>query len=146
MNPDNFRRASILIIEDNEDQWLIVRSTLQKNLAEVRPVWVRDAQQTITYLTDCLTDTPLLPKLILLDLYLPEREDGWQLLQQLKEHPVLQRIPVVIFSNSNDRADRTKAYDQGATSFIQKPMDYEQWLTYFKNLRQYWWETVTLPR
>lgn len=36
-------------------------------------------------------------------------------------------------------------YDMGTNSYIVKPVNYDQWRTYFQSLRQYWWHTVTLP-
>jgi CheY-like chemotaxis protein len=56
------------------------------------------ATQTITYLNDCLTNGNKLSGLILLNLSLPNRQEGWQLLQQLK-HPKsdFRQLPIVLF-------------------------------------------------
>ena len=87
-----------------------------------------------------------MPKLIILDLYLPKRADGLELLRQIKALPSpCNQLPVVMLSSSSDRTDISQSYQYGGSSYLVKPTDFEAWLTYFQELRTYWWETVTLP-
>ena len=82
----------------------------------------------------------------MLDIYLPGREDGWQLLPSLKmPGSTLRLIPVTLLSHSEMPEDIQIGYDLGANSYLVKPTDYAQWLDYFQILRQYWWNTVSLP-
>lgn len=138
--------ARILIIEDSADQRVLIRYALQQSIAEVEPICVESAEEAIAYLDDCVAKQLELPRLVLLDLYLPDSEQGWKVLRQLKECPARQSMPVVVLSVSNAEEDVQRAYDMGANSYITKPLEYEQWLVYFQTMRQYWWETVTLPR
>lgn len=138
--------ARILIIDDNPDQQTLIRYALQQSIAEVQPICVESAEEAIAYLDACVEKRLDLPRLVLLDLYLPDAEQGWELLRQLKEYPSRQALPVVVLSVSNAEEDVQRCYDLGANSYITKPLEYEQWLDYFKTMRQYWWETVTLPR
>lgn len=138
-------RIPILVVEDNADQWLIIRSALSQCFPEVEPVWVNNAAQTLTYLAGCSPDESKLPQLILLDLFLPRQEDGWALLESIKIHDVYRRAPVVMLSSSRERADIEKAYSFSVASYIVKPTTYHQWLNCFYTFRRYWWETVTLP-
>jgi CheY-like chemotaxis protein len=143
------RRVSpirILVVEDNPDQQVLIRYALQQSIAEVQPICVDRADEAISYLDACVAKQLDLPNLVLLDLYLPDAEQGWELLRQLKEYPAQQRLPVVVLSMSNAEEDVQRSYDLGANSYIAKPLDYEQWLTYFHAMRQYWWETATLPK
>lgn len=143
------RRVSpfrVLVVEDNPDQQVLIRYALQQSIAKVQPICVDSAQEAIAYLDACVAEQLDLPNLVLLDLYMPEAEQGWELLRQLKEYPVRQGLPVVVLSISNDPEDVQRSYDLGANSYITKPLEYEQWLTYFQSLRQYWLETVTLPK
>lgn len=138
--------ARILIIEDNRDQQVLIRYALQQSIAEVQPICVESADEAIAYLDACVEKQLDLPRLVLLDLYLPDVEQGWDLLRQLKEYPVQPGLPVVVLSVSDAKEDVQRCYDLGANSYIIKPLEYEQWLAYFQTMRQYWWETVTLPR
>lgn len=142
----NYRQARILVVEDDPAQWGIMRQALAQVLPEVTLVRVSSRPETLAYLDACGGCPDDLPKLVLLDLYLPAREDGWALLHHLKnKNGPLHRIPVVVLSNSSDPADVRSAYEQGVTSFVVKPVGYDEWLNYCRTLRQYWWETVTLP-
>lgn len=138
-------RIPLLIVEDNADHWLLIRSALSQCFPEIEPIWVNNAAQALKHLENCLLDENKLPRLILMDLCLPRREDGWALLESIKTHAFYRRHPVVILSSSQDRADIEKAYAYGVASYIVKPTTYHQWLNCFYTFRRYWWETVALP-
>lgn len=138
-------QTSILVVEDNPDHQLLIRYVLQRAFANTKPIFTATAEQALAYLNDCLRQKVATPNLVLLDLYLPKAEYGWNFLQQVRAFPLPQRPPVVVLSVSREEEDIRKAYQLGATSFIAKPLGQEEWLTYFERLRQYWWETVTLP-
>jgi CheY-like chemotaxis protein len=77
---------------------------------------------------------------------LPKREDGWMVLQKIKNHtPKLALLPVIVLSSSDCQQDISDAYKYGSTAYTIKPMSYQAWLTYFTNLRRHWLETVSLP-
>lgn len=100
----------------------------------------------MVYLHHLLDESARLPELILMDLYLPEREDGWELLEAIKLHHTLRRLPVVVLSHSDDPEDVEQSYYLRSTSYLVKPLSYSGWVTYFKDFRRYWWESVTLPQ
>ena len=142
----NFRWAKILVIDDNEDHWLVIQKAMREILPEVTPVWVDTPQQALALLQEYSCQEWEMPKLILLDLYLPRHTDGWQLLKQIKAmSSPLDHIPIVMLSSSVNNTDILEAYTQGVSSYLVKPVDFEGWLAYFREIREYWWETVTLP-
>ncbi|UFH53323.1 response regulator [Spirosoma sp. KNUC1025] len=142
----NFKRAKVLIIEDSADHWMLIRNAMERYLPEINPVHVDTSEKALTLLQDWSTQEWEIPKLIFQDLYLPNRENGWHLLEQIKSMAApCNRIPVVMLSSSNNRADIEEAYLRGSASYLVKPTNFETWLTYFRELRAYWWETVTLP-
>ena len=145
-NKANFRRAKLLAIEDNDDQWLLIQKALTEILPEITTVRVSTPAQALALLEEWQTQEWEIPKLILLDLYLPQNSDGWDLLQQIKKMPPpFNRIPIVMLSSSMSKTDIRTAYELGISSYLVKPVDFQEWLSYFRELRIYWWETVTLP-
>ncbi|GAB3935684.1 response regulator [Larkinella terrae] len=138
--------ATILVIEDNKDQWAFIQRALEATFADFKPIWVPNVQQAIEYLTDCQKIGLRLPYLILLDLYLPEREVGWQLLEQIRslDDPIGQ-LPIILLSSSDDKDDITHSYERGITSYIIKPTNYPAWVESFQTLKEYWLDTVSLP-
>ncbi|GAB3892662.1 response regulator [Larkinella knui] len=145
-NTNRLRNARILIVEDNSDHLVLITKAIQQSFTGVESVMVTDEHAAINYLRECVQTGVRLPQLILLDLYLPERQNGWNLLKMIKSHtPEISQIPVVIFSNSDHHEDITESYDLGVTSYVVKPINYDEWVDYFQTLKDYWWETVSLP-
>ncbi|AUD01800.1 response regulator [Spirosoma pollinicola] len=142
----NFSRAKLLIIDDNDDQWMLIRRAMQECLSEVTPIRASTPEQAIDLLSDWQFQEWEIPKLILLDLYLPDSQEGWGLLRQIKTMPSpFNHIPIVMFSSSSSAEDISTAYQLGVSSYVVKPTDFKDWLSYFQEIRSYWWETITLP-
>ncbi|QJW89030.1 response regulator [Spirosoma taeanense] len=146
VSKQNFQHASLLVVEDSDDHWHLISMALMQALPEVKTVRAATADEASTYLHNCLLDGNELPKLILMDLYIPDREDAWHLLQEIKQpDSSFKQVPVVILSYSDDLEDITESYFYGSTSYVTKPINIQGWQEYFQMLRTYWWETVTLP-
>ena len=142
----NVKPVKILVIEDSVDHWILIKKAMQQCLPGANPIHVNTPEQALELLYDWSTQEWELPKLIFQDLYMPTREDGWHLLNQIKTMaPSCNRIPVVMLSASDSYADILEAYQRGIASYLVKPTDFDGWLAYFKELHAYWWETVTLP-
>ena len=60
--------------------------------------------------------------LILLDLGLPDL-NGLELLQQLKESPETQNIPVIVLTAWNSTADKLRGFELGAIDYLTKPFE-----------------------
>lgn len=139
-------KATILVVEDNADQWFLIRWALQQRFPEVEAVWMSDTTQTVIYLETCIQNCQELPRLVLLDLYLPDRQQGWNLLEILKTHYIYREMPVIMLSQSADAEDISESYALRGNSYIVKPSGYEKWLECISSFRQYWWDAVTLPK
>lgn len=79
-----------------------------------------------------LTDMPMLPDAIFLDLNMPVM-DGFEFLKQIKSLSVLECIPVIILSTSSQQHTIEAAKKMGAEGFITKPSDYYQLVNILKS-------------
>ncbi len=140
------RQGHILVVEDKLDNWDLIQAASRQAMPDVEVVWASSADAALAHLTACTDDQQPLPRLMLLDLYLPEAEPSWHLLRTLRKprSPYIW-MPIVLISHSDRPSDINEFYSLGGTSYIVKPATYEQWVSYFDTVRQYWWETVTLP-
>ncbi len=85
------------------------------------------------------------PKLVLLDLKLPE-VGGLEVLERLRADPRTHRLPVVVLTSSIVEGDLGRCYDLGANSYIRKPVDFAQFMEAVKQLaRTGWCSTRLLP-
>ncbi|NEU68017.1 response regulator [Spirosoma agri] len=140
----NFR---LLVVDDQEDQATLTQGAFLQIIPTAQVVRVTNGDEAIRFLASCTDQEWDFPQLILLDLYMPHREEGWQILNAIRALPApLNQVPVIIFSSSTHEDDIQMAYQLGCTSYMVKPMTYEEWLDYFKALKTYWLDTATLPR
>jgi CheY-like chemotaxis protein len=145
LNP-NFKYATMLVVEDNNDQWQLMQQALKLALPELKFVRTSNAQQTLTWLDEQYREVFESPRLILLDLYLPRREEGLRILEEIKAKGApFSQIPIIMFSSSDNKEDILLAYNQGVSSYTVKPVEFDEWIAFFNQIRSYWWETVRLP-
>jgi two-component system response regulator len=78
-----------------------------------------------------------LPELVLLDLKLP-KVDGLEVLRRLRGEERTRLLPVVILTSSREEMDLMQGYSLGANSYIQKPVDFEQFVESCRQLSLYW--------
>ena len=64
--------------------------------------------------------------------------DGLQVLRAIRADERTARLPVVIFTSSNEEEDLIRGYELGANSFVRKPLDPGQFITAAKQLGLYW--------
>jgi len=135
------RQIEILLVEDNKDDVeLTLHALRRENLANHIHV-ARDGEEALEFLfcngphSDRSFDRP--PRLVLLDLKLP-KVDGMEVLKRLKEDPRTRAIPVVILTSSKEERDLVQGYGLGANSYIQKPVDFEQFRETVKSVGLYW--------
>lgn len=131
----------ILLVEDNADDIEITEKAL-KEAKIINKLWVvRDGQEAIDFLHHKGAYQNLeasnRPGLILLDLNLPKKS-GIEVLNSIKSDPLLKRIPVVMLTSSKRDEDILKSYNDGCNSFIQKPVNFDNFIDIIKQISLYW--------
>jgi two-component system response regulator len=112
--------ASMLIVEDNPDDVALLRRAFAKAAVDAEYAVARDGEAAITVLEDAAARGSR-PKVVLLDLKLPRRS-GFEVLEWIRSHTSLRRVPVVILTSSDTGSDLVRAYDLGANSYLVKPV------------------------
>ncbi len=132
--------SSILLVEDNASDEEMTRRALKRSTV-IRDVAVcRDGEEAIRYLSAPNVEPP---SLVLLDLKLP-KVGGLEVLETIRDTDRTKRCPVVVFTSSREHADVLGCFECGANSFIQKPMDYDQYMDIIAKTVDYWL-TVNVP-
>lgn len=132
---------SILLVEDNpDDEIFIVRTLNNKNITRNITV-VRDGREALDFLF-CSgkyseRDPGIMPKVVLLDLALP-KINGFQVLKHIRDNKKTILLPVVIFSSSDKMEDVRDCYALGANSYIQKPVNMEEFTETLTQIGYYW--------
>ena len=135
-------KPTILVVEDNTDDWFLTRYGLGKQFPEAELVWLRYGAHVMPHLDQNLDQYERtekeLPRLIVLDLYLPSATRGLRVLEDLKTHPIYQSIPTVVFSHSADPADITAVFTHSANAYVVKPIQSKEWQQVFREFEPFW--------
>jgi len=139
---------SILLVEDNaQDEMLVLRALRRANVANRIDV-VRDGQQAVDYLflegEFTGREGPALPTVVLLDIGLP-RLTGLEVLARLRGDARTELLPVVVLTSSDEDADLLASYESGANSFVRKPLAFAEFAQTVASLGVYWLATNEPP-
>jgi CheY-like chemotaxis protein len=145
---DAKKSCVIVLADDDSDDRLLVRDAMAECEWNADLRFVENGEELIEYLTrrgkySDLASAPR-PGLILLDLNMP-RKDGREALREIRCHPDLRRIPIVVLTTSKADTDIGSLYDLGANSFISKPVQFDALVSVMRILGQYWFNIVQLP-
>ena len=135
----------ILLVEDNLGDIRLIQEVLKDSPLSHQLLTVRDGVAAMDFLLQRgeYEDAPR-PDLIVLDLNLP-RKDGREVLSEVKTHPQLKRIPVIVLSTSRNQEDIIKSYDLHVNCYISKSRNLKELFKIVKDLEEFWLSTVTLP-
>jgi CheY-like chemotaxis protein len=133
----------ILIAEDDADDRYLLQSAFEENGFKDVLYFVENGVELLEYLHGIILKKieARLPHLILLDLNMPKK-DGREVLKEIKQNQVLKKIPVIIFSTTNNEQEMKRCYELGANSYITKPNSFENLIKTIATLRTYWTQTI----
>ncbi|MBF0536675.1 MAG: response regulator [Nitrospirae bacterium] len=134
------RPYTILLVEDDEDDYLLFSEAIAETSITHRVIWVRDGEAVMKQ----ISEHPR-PDLIILDLNMPAM-DGRDVLRQIKSDPLLLSIPIIVMTTSGADEDIEFCYSMGANSYIKKPDSFSKLLNTVKLIGAYWLNVVELPR
>ncbi len=147
----------ILIVEDDPDHAYMISDILKIDNAKNRFILMKNGQEVIdSFLEADLSDSEehkdrnggnggeYRVDLVIMDINLP-KINGMFVLKLLKKHSRYCTVPVIVLSTSSDKETIRKAYENGANSYITKPISYKDFVVKLKLLQKYWFDTNSLP-
>src|SRR5580658_9799548 len=146
LNANSYAPAiQVLLVEDNPGDVRLTREAFHDAKVHLEMHVAVDGVEAMEFLFQQgrFADSPR-PDLILLDLNLP-RKDGREVLKEIKGHPTLKSIPVVILTTSASDVDIESSYLLHANCYISKPVDLEGFLTVVRSIDDFWLSVVRLP-
>lgn len=133
---------TILVVEDDEGHRVLIERALQGAGVDNDIVELGDGQRAIDYLLgeDAHRTSPLF---VLLDLNLPRRS-GFEVLEVLKSDRRTRRIPVVIFTTTDNPREMERCYDLGCNAYVTKPIEFERFGEAIRSIGQFL-SVITIP-
>lgn len=114
---DSETKGTILYIEDNPDNRLLVKRVLLSE--DYRLMEATNAVEALRVLENAH------PDVILMDINMPDM-DGYTLTAKIKSIPGFERTPIVAVTANVMRGDKEKTLEAGCDGYIQKPIDVDQ--------------------
>lgn len=131
----------ILLVEDNPDDVELTRIAFNEAKIANALTVVTDGAEALDYLfargAHADRNPADLPSIVLLDLNLP-KVDGREVLQAIRANEATKTLPVVVLTTSAEPFDVETSYALGVNSYIQKPVDFEQFVWAVKQVGLYW--------
>ena len=144
----DIRPVTIILVEDNLQDIEITKRAFAKGRVHNDLMVVRDGEEALDYLCrrGKFQDPASSPRpgMILLDLNLP-KVGGLEVLQRIKRDESLKSIPVIVLTVSQREHDIVRSYDLGVNTYIQKPVEFENFMRVVNTVHDYWILIATLP-
>jgi CheY-like chemotaxis protein len=139
---------TILVVEDNEIEVVLLQKAFKRNGGDVAVHFVANGEEAIDYLsgTDPFADRGEFPEpdLVVMDLSLP-RKSGFEVLEWFRNLREGALVPVVVLTASVSEADVERAYALGANSYFRKPAGFDEFREMIKVICDYW-STARRPK
>jgi two-component system response regulator len=128
-------------VEDNRDDVELTVMALTEAKITNPVVVARDGVEALDYLlgtgAHAGRDTSEQPVVVLLDIKLPLL-NGIDVLKRMRADERTRRTPVVMLTSSTEQTDIAQTYELGANSYVQKPVEFEGFVSAARQLGLYW--------
>jgi two-component system response regulator len=145
--PTTAPEAPLLLVDDSDDELMLMQMGLKRAGITVPQVVARGGDAALDYLFGrgqyAGRDLSQQPRLVLMDLHMPGKS-GVDVLREIRAHPATAKVKVVIFSSSEDPKEMIDAHDNGANSYLCKPLSVVGLQSTLKQIRKHWLD-VDLP-
>jgi|SRR5580765_1685267 len=142
------RKLQVLLVDDDADDRLLFARALQRSGLDVDSFEAIDGLAGIKYLlgSERFADRAKFPfpDLVFVDLKMPGM-DGFDVLKEIRSKLALQSLPVVVLTNSEQKADATASYDLRASAFHQKPHCPDDLVSLLQQVIPLWLNTAPGP-
>lgn len=124
------KKASILIAEDDDGHFALIRKNLVRSGLTNEIIRFVDGQQVLDFF---LTDgwerkrNATAPYLLILDIRMP-KVDGIEVLEKIKAHSELKKMPVIMLTTTDNPTEVQRCYNLGCSIYIVKPVEYRNFV------------------
>lgn len=135
----------ILLVEDNLADVRLITEVIRDSKIIKKCHVVKDGLEALQFLhKEGEFEKAPVPDVILLDLNLPKK-NGFEVLTELKNNTLLEKIPVVIVTSSTNEDHIKKCYEMYANCYVVKPTKFDDYEEVIKTIESFWGKIATLP-
>ncbi|MDF2455173.1 MAG: response regulator [Cytophagaceae bacterium] len=112
----------VLLADDDLDDRMLFSDAISDLKLPIDLQLVKDGAELMDYL---LTSAVIMPEILFLDLNMP-RKNGFECLEEIKSHPTLKEIFIIIYSTTESEKEIEDVFQQQANLFIKKPNSFTE--------------------
>jgi len=134
----------IILTEDDDGHAGLIYKGLKRAGVENDILHFEDGEKTLNYLLrrgDDFHREENISHILLLDIRMPGI-DGKEVIRQIKQDKELQNMPIIVVSTTDDPREKDNCYSLGCTTYIVKPVQYEEFTKVITQLGHYLLEDV----
>lgn len=130
------KAPTILIVDDDEGHSILIRQNLELAGLGNRMEHFWNGQEVLDFL---FLRNPQRQRengevyLVLLDIRMP-KVDGVEVLRQIKSHPELKKMPVIMLTTTDDAREVERCHELGCSVYMQKPVDFDRFTEAIRRL------------
>ena len=117
----------ILVVEDNPADVSLLKHALVEHAVDIPLIVVNDGDKAMRLIAGIIENEARPPQLVVLDLNLPKR-NGREVLEFVRAEGSWDEVPVVMLSSSAAPRDKADAERLGASRYIRKPLDFDEFM------------------
>lgn len=138
MKHNQVKPAHVLLVEDNEGDILLTKEAFHESNVFTEISVARNGQEALDFVfQEGKFKNAQRPDIILLDINLPIF-NGLVVLEKIKTHEHLKKIPVIMLTTSGNKKDINHAYQKHCNSYVEKPLDIDAFLKAILKIEQFW--------
>jgi CheY-like chemotaxis protein len=130
-------KKTILYVDDNKDDAVIVERALNKDMVPAKLFTVHDGCNAVDWLTangvDSDRKTFPAPDLLIVDLDFPT-ESGFDLMEFVQARRDLKKLPIIVYTGSDRAEDKARAFNLGANAYVCKASGTNDLVTYVRSV------------
>lgn len=123
----------VLLVDDDAVDVMTVKRAFKHMRVISQLVVMGDGEEALEY----LRSTPVLPRVILLDLNMP-RMNGLEFLQEIKSDEAFSAIPVIVLSTSGENNDVSACFRNSVVAYIVKQHSQDEFVRELRIYNTYW--------
>ena len=128
-------RYRILLVEDNPADVHLIREALTEKEIACDVDTIDDGEVAAAHIRAVEAGQKARPDIVLLDLNLP-KVTGDVLLKRIRQSASMGAVPVIVLTSSDSPRDRSQAEKLGASAYIRKPSNLEEFLAIGDQVRR----------
>lgn len=138
---------NILLVDDSANDVTLIKAALKEARFGNEIIVAEDGEEALDFLYrrgkfDSYSGEK--PIFILLDIKLPLM-NGIEVLKVIRADATFNDVPVIMLTSSRDSHDLQDCYNNGANSFVVKPVNINDFMGVVKEVGQYWVVINELP-